>query len=344
MKISEIIQKYDTQNQFQVLKETYKQIEFTIQNSYPDFGFKKDQINKIIVSGLGGSAISGDLLKNFLKDELSVPVIVNRNYFLPSFADEKTLLIASSYSGNTEETLASFSEAVKKGCKIICISTGGKLENLAQEHSVAFIRLQKGFQPRYALGLSFFTLLKVFEKLELISSQNEFTESIMQLWKRKADEYSTEENTAVTTAQQLLGFIPVIYSASDYTNAVGYRFKSQINENSKLHAFHHEFPEMNHNEIIGWESHQQKTLHTKVIYIIDETYHPQIRKRFQIVSEFIKKADVEIISLESREKNFKVRIMDLIFLVDWISFYLGVLRGFDPSEIEYINLLKERLS
>lgn len=344
MKFSEFIQKYDTQNQYQVLKETYKQIEYTLNNSYPEFGFSKEQIDKIIISGLGGSAISGDLLKNFLKDELSVPVFVNRNYFLPSFADEKTLLIASSYSGNTEETLASFSEAVKKGCKVICISTGGKLEKLAQEHSAAFIRLQKGFQPRYALGLSFFTLLKVFEKLELINSQNEFTESVLQLWKRKSDEYSTEENIALTTAQQLLGFIPVIYSASDYTNAVGYRLKSQINENSKLHAFHHEFPEMNHNEIIGWESHQQKSLHSKVIYILDETYHPQIKKRFQIVSEFIKKSEVEILSLESQEKDFKVRIMDLIFLADWISFYLGVFRGFDPSEIDYINLLKEKLS
>ncbi|MBI5661041.1 MAG: bifunctional phosphoglucose/phosphomannose isomerase [Ignavibacterium album] len=344
MKISEFIQKYDTQNQYQVLKETYKQIEFTIQNSYPDFGFNIDQIDKIIISGLGGSAISGDLLKNFLKEELSVPVIVNRNYFLPSFADEKTLLIASSYSGNTEETLSSFSEAVKKGCKVICISTGGKLEKLAQEHSAAFIRLQKGFQPRYALGLSFFTLLKVFEKLKLIGNQKEVTENIISLWKRRAAEYSTEDNLAVSIAQQLVGFIPVIYSASDYSNAVGYRLKSQLNENSKLHAFHHEFPEMNHNEIIGWETHQQKNLHTKVIYILDETYHPQIKKRFQIVSEFIKKSDTEIISLKSQEKDFKVRIMDLIFLADWISFYLGVFRGFDPSEIEYINLLKERLS
>lgn len=344
MKISEFIQKYDTQNQYQILKETYKQIEYAINNSYPDFGFSKNQINNIIISGLGGSAISGDLLKNFLKDELSIPVIVNRNYFLPSFADDKTLLIASSYSGNTEETLSSFNEAIKKGCKIICISTGGKLEKLAEENSVPFVRLQKGFQPRYALGLSFFTLLKVFEKIELISPQNEFVDATLQLWKRKADEYSTEENHAVSVAQQLLGFIPVIYSASDYTNAIGYRLKSQINENSKLHAFHHEFPEMNHNEIIGWESHQQKKLHTKVIYILDEIYHPQIKKRFQIVSEFINKADVEIISLQSNEKNFKVRIMDLIFLADWISFYLGILRGFDPSEIEYINLLKERLS
>ena len=344
MNIKEFIQKYDTQNQFEVLQNTYKQIEYAINNSYPEFGFDKEAINKIIVTGLGGSAISGDLLKNFLKDELTVPVQINRNYFLPSFSDEKTLLIASSYSGNTEETISSFNDGLKRKCKIICLSTGGKLEKLAADNSIPFIRLQKGFQPRYALGLSFFSLLKVFEKLQLIPSQEKIISKIISLWKEKASAYSAEGNIALTTAQQLIGFVPIIYSASDYTNAVGYRFKSQLNENSKLHAFHHEFPEMNHNEIIGWESHQQKQLHTKVIYLLDETYHPQIKKRFQIVSEFIKKSDVEIISIESNENDFKVRIMDLIFLVDWISFYLGVIRGFDPSEIEYINLLKDRLT
>jgi len=344
MNIKEFIQKYDTQNQFEVLQNTYKQIEYAINNSYPEFGSDKEAINKIIVTGLGGSAISGDLLKNFLKDELTVPVQINRNYFLPSFADEKTLLIASSYSGNTEETISSFNDGLKRKCKIICLSTGGKLEKLAADNSIPFIRLQKGFQPRYALGLSFFSLLKVFEKLQLIPSQEKIIRKIISLWKEKASAYSAEGNIALTTAQQLIGFVPIIYSASDYTNAVGYRFKSQLNENSKLHAFHHEFPEMNHNEIIGWESHQQKQLHTKVIYLLDETYHPQIKKRFQIVSEFIKKSDVEIISIESNENDFKVRIMDLIFLVDWISFYLGVIRGFDPSEIEYINLLKDRLT
>lgn len=344
MNIKEFIQKYDTQNQFEVLQNTYKQIEYALNNSYPEFGFDKLSFNKIIISGLGGSAISGDLLKNFLKDELDIPVFINRNYFLPSFADEKTLLIASSYSGNTEETLSSFSDGLKRKCKIISLSTGGKLEKLSDDNSIPFVRLQKGFQPRYALGLSFFTLIKIFEKLNLIETQKEIVEKIISLWKEKAIHYSTDDNPALNTAQQLIGFIPVIYSASDYTNSVGYRFKSQINENSKLHAFHHEFPEMNHNEIIGWESHQQKQLHTKVVYLLDETYHPQIKKRFQIVSEFIKKSDVEIITLESRENNFKARIMDLIFLVDWISFYLGVLRGFDPSEIDYINLLKDRLT
>lgn len=344
MNIIEFIQKYDSQNQFEVLQNTYKQIEFALNNSYPEFGFDRSSFNKIIISGLGGSAISGDLLKNFLKDELDIPVFINRNYFLPSFADEKTLLIASSYSGNTEETLSSFNDGLKRKCKVVSLSTGGKLEKLSNDNSIPFIRLQKGFQPRYALGLSFFTLIKVFEKLNLIESQKEVVEKIISLWKEKAIHYSTDDNSALNTAQQLIGFVPVIYSASDYTNSVGYRFKSQINENSKLHAFHHEFPEMNHNEIIGWESHQQKQLHTKVVYLLDETYHPQIKKRFQIVSEFIKKSDVEIITLESKEDNFKVRIMDLIFFVDWISFYLGVLRGFDPSEIDYINLLKDRLT
>jgi glucose/mannose-6-phosphate isomerase len=344
MNIKEFIQKYDTNNQFQVLKDTYKQIEYAINNSYPDFGFDKEAVNKIIITGLGGSAISGDLLKNFLKDEITVSVQINRNYFLPSFADENTLLIASSYSGNTEETISAFKDGMRRKCKIICLSTGGKLEKLAIDNSIPLIRLQKGFQPRYALGLSFFSLLKVFEKLKFILSQEKIINRIISLWKEKAAEYSDEENIALTIAQQLTGFVPIIYSASDYTNAVGYRFKSQLNENSKLHAFHHEFPEMNHNEIIGWESHQQKQLHTKVIYLFDETYHSQIKKRFQIVSEFIKKSDVEIISLESKENDFKVRIMDLIFLVDWISFYLGVIRGFDPSEIEYINLLKDRLT
>ncbi|MCL6495390.1 MAG: hypothetical protein K6T54_11515 [Ignavibacterium sp.] len=210
MNIKEFIQKYDTQNQFQVLQDSYKQIEYTINNSYPDFGFDKEAINKIVVTGLGGSAISGDLIKNYLKDELTVPVQINRNYFLPSFADENTLLIVSSYSGNTEETISAFNDGIRRKCKMICISTGGKLEKLAADNSIPFIRLQKGFQPRYALGLSFFSLLKVFENLQLIPSQEKIISKIIYLWKEKASEYSTEENIALTIAQQLIGFVPLI--------------------------------------------------------------------------------------------------------------------------------------
>lgn len=344
LSIKDFVSKYDPQNQFEVLKNSYQQIEFAATNSYPEINFKVDKINNVIISGLGGSAIAGDLIKNFLKDELKIPVLVNRNYNLPKFADETTLVICSSYSGNTEETLSVCNDALRRNCKIICISTGGELEKLAALNNLPIISLKKGFQPRFALGLSFTTLLILFSKLNLILNQEEVVEQIISLWNKRASEFSSEGNYALEIANNLIGFIPIIYSVSDFNNSVGMRFKAQLNENSKLHAFHNEFPEMNHNEIIGWESHKQKNLHTKVIYLLDDEMHPQIKKRFEIITEMIKHCDVEIITLKSSEENFKMRLMDLIYLTDWISYYLAVLRKFDPSEIDFINTLKNKLS
>ena len=344
LSIKDFISKYDTQNQFEVLRNYYKQIEYAVSNQLPELNFISDDIEKIIITGLGGSAISADLLKNFLKDELKLPIYVNRNYHLPPFADENTLVICSSYSGNTEETLSAFNDALKNDCKIVCISTGGKLKKLAEENNLPFIQLQDGFQPRFALGLSFFSLLKLFEKIGLIQNQDEEVNSIIKLWKERAKEFSTEKNYALELATSLIGFIPIIYSVSDFNNAVGMRLKAQFNENSKLHSFHNELPEMNHNEIIGWESHKQKNLNAKVIFLTDEEIHPQIKKRFQIISEMISSYDVEIITLKSSEKNFKMRLMDLVYLSDWVSYYLAIIRKYDPSEIDFIHLLKNKLS
>jgi glucose/mannose-6-phosphate isomerase len=222
----DFVSKYDPQNQFEVLKNSYKQIEFAISNSYPKFDFNIGEINNIVISGLGGSAIAGDLIKNFLKDELKIPVLVNRNYHLPKFADKKTLIICSSYSGNTEETLSVCNEAIKRNCKIICISTGGELEKLATLNNIPIISLQKGFQPRFALGLSFSTLLILFSKLNLIPNQDEVIEQIISLWNKRATEFSSEGNFASEIAKSLIGFIPIIYSVSDFNNSVGMRFKA----------------------------------------------------------------------------------------------------------------------
>jgi glucose/mannose-6-phosphate isomerase len=180
--------------------------------------------------------------------------------------------------------------------------------------------------------------------LKLIADQNEVVNKIINIWKNKSSEFSVEENPAFNLAKSLIGFIPTIYSASDVTSAAGYRLKCQFNENSKLHAFHNVIPELNHNEIIGWESFAEKQYHTKLITILDDEYHPQVKKRFEITSELAAKNGVEIISLKSEEKEFKLRLMELIYLGDWISYYLAVLRGFDPTEIENINILKKRLS
>lgn len=343
MTIKEYVQKYDPQNQFDVLINSYKQIETAWNNKFKIDGINSSEITSIIISGLGGSAISGDLIKNYLKDELSIPLFVNRNYTLPKFAGKKTFLIASSYSGNTEETISSLKQAIKIGCKIICITTGGEIESIAKKKNIPYVKVQKGFQPRYSLGLSFFSLLKVFQELKLIQNQSSVVNKIKSIWKKNGIEFSKEGNSAYTVAESLVGFIPVIYSVADSTFSVGYRLKCQFNENSKLHAFHNEVPEMNHNEIIGWESYQEKTFHSKIIIVMDESYHPQIKKRFKILNDIFLQAGAGIITLKSNEQNFKERLLDLIFLGDWISYYVGVLRGFDPSEIDNIQTLKEKL-
>lgn len=343
MKIQDYVKKYDPQNQFEVLKNSYQQIETAWKNEFDLSDLDINPISNIIISGLGGSAISADLIKNYLGNELRFPLIVNRNYNLPVYAGKNTLFIASSYSGNTEETISSLNEAIKLGCKIVCITTGGEVENIATKNGLKCVKVPSGFQPRYALGLSFFSLLKVFQNLKLIETQNDIVDKIISVWKEKGIEFSQDGNSVYKIAESLVGFIPVIYSVADSTNAIGYRFKCQFNENSKSHAFHHEIPEMNHNEIIGWESFKEKRFSAKIININDESYHPQIQKRFDILSDIFMESGAEVINVRSKYEEFKVRVLDLIYLGDWLSYYLGILRGYDPSEINNIHTLKKRL-
>jgi glucose/mannose-6-phosphate isomerase len=342
MKIEEYVKVYDPTLQFKVLKDSYKQIDYSLNLNF-NIRLNGRKYNSVIVTGMGGSAISGDLLKNFLQDELSIPYMVNRNYSLPAFAGKDTLLIVSSYSGNTEESLSVMRDGITRGCQIICITTGGEVRKIAEEKDIPSVLLEKGLQPRYSLGQSFFTLLRLLEELGIIKEQRSQTETIRDLWKMSGEELSSEGNTAMEYAQTLMGFIPVIYSAADFTEAAGYRFKCQLNENSKLHAFHNVIPEMNHNEIIGWESFSQKDFRVKVVNLIDRDYPEQIRKRFKVSSGLITGKETEIINLESSHESFKVRLFDLIYLSDWITYYLAVIRGYDPVEIDYIHHLKNQL-
>jgi glucose/mannose-6-phosphate isomerase len=342
MQIKDFIKNYDTQNQFKVLRETYKQASDAWNNRIDLIQLKKNNFSSIVFCGLGGSAISGDLLCDYLTGELKKPFSVVRGYNLPSFVNENTLVIISSYSGNTEETISCFEQASKKNSKIIVITSGGKIGNIAAANKIPAIIIQSGFQPRYALGLSFFSLLKLMQELEFADEESN-VKRIIDLWQKQGEEYSKENNLAVQIAEQIIGFIPVIYS-SEFLTSTGYRFKCQLNENSKLHAFHNTIPEMNHNEIIGWESFKEKQFHTKVIYLFDKEFHPQIKKRFDVLKEILNEQKVEVLSVSSNEKNKKVRIMDLIFLCDWISFYASVLSGFDPSEIDFIHRMKQRLT
>ena len=342
MKIKEFIEKYDTQNQFEVLKNSYKQVINAWNNKIDLSNLKKNKYSTIVYCGLGGSAISGDLLVDYLSGELSIPFIVVRGYDLPAGVNKDTLIIISSYSGNTEETISCFNQALKKNCKIVAITSGGKVEQEAIKYKIPLIKIESGFQPRYALYLGFFSILKLMQEIGFVN-EDQLVKKIIDLLSKRGEELSKENSRAVHIAEQLIGFIPVIYSAG-FLSSAAYRFKCQINENSKLHAFHHILPEMNHNEIIGYESYKEKQLNAKVIYLLDKDYLPQLLKRFNILKELLSNQELDILSLESSENDKKVRIMDLIFLCDWISFYAAVLRGYDPSEIDFILEMKKRLN
>jgi glucose/mannose-6-phosphate isomerase len=342
MNLTDFIKKYDTQNQFKVLQEYYKQAANAWKTKIDLASISDKKFSSIVFCGLGGSAISGDLLCDYLHGELKIPFLVLRGYDLPSFTNDNTLVIISSYSGNTEETISCFEQALKKNSKIVVISSGGKIGSIAGENKIPVVSIQAGFQPRYALGLSFFSLLKIMQELGLANEESN-VKKIIDLWRKRGQEYGTDNNQALHLAEQIIGFIPVIYSA-EFLSSVGYRLKCQFNENSKIHAFHHTIPEMNHNEIIGWESYKEKQFAAKVIYLIDKEYHPQNKKRFDLFKEMLAEQKIEVLTLTSTEENKKVRIMDLIFLSDWISFYASVLRGFDPSEIDFIHRMKKQLS
>jgi glucose/mannose-6-phosphate isomerase len=343
MKIKDFVDKYDTENQFEVLVNSYKQIEYAWNNKIDLSSLKKIKFSNIIVSGLGGSAIAGDLLYNFLKDELKIPYLVNRNYIPPLSLNKATLFIASSYSGNTEETIEALNIAIKKKCNVVCITSRGKIKQIAKKNKLPVIQLQSGFQPRYALGLSFFSLLKIFQVLGIIKNHDLFVKKVIRLWKMNGKEYSKENNFIIKLAEGLIGFIPIIYSAADFNNAIGLRLKSQFNENAKLPAFTNVIPEYNHNEIVGWETYSEDQIKAKVINITDKNYHSKIKKRFDITSELIRKKGIDIINLKSNQNSFKERLLDLVFIVDWLSYYTAILRRKNPSEIDNIIILKRLL-
>ena len=344
MNIKEFIKRNDTQNQFEVLKNSFSQVEKAWSNKINLGNIEGAKINSVLIAGLGGSAIGGDLLLNLFESELKIPVTVIRNYFLPTYINESTLVIAVSYSGDTEETISALKQSINSNCKIICISSGGKIEKISREKNLNYISIPPGFQPRYALWIIFFTLLKIFHLLNLIPDLDNFVLKITDLLKRKAAEYSANNNRAAALAEMILGYIPVIYSAAGYSTALGIRFKTQINENSKMHAFQNNIPAMNHNEIIGWETHTSSRAEFIVINLLDDSYSDRIKKRFLITSELISQSGTQIINLESDEKEFRIRMIDLLYLCDWISYYLGVLGNYEPSSIENIKYLKKNLA
>lgn len=342
------IRTYDKSSMFDLLTNFSEQVEqaFDIgrsiqidRESYP--------FDKIIICGLGGSAIGGDLLRSFCQYEMKIPIFINRNYRLPSFANKDTLVILSSYSGNTEETLSCYEESLRKGCMIICISSGGRLSLLAENNKNLLITVPKGFQPRCALGFSFFPLLVLAMKLGLISDKSDEITNVVKRLNSRSIQYKNfdkKDNNALKIAYLLQGKIPVIYSSLDFFDIVNLRWRGQLGENAKTLAYGNYLPEMNHNEIVGWQENTDLLRKISVIAIQDKADLPRIRKRMEITLEIVKSLSSMVIQVEGEGEYLLERIFDVIYLGDWMSYYLAIINKADPTPVEKIVFLKNKLA
>jgi glucose/mannose-6-phosphate isomerase len=304
-----------------------------------------NKVNNIIVCGLGGSAIGGDLIRTYLAYKINVPFHVCRHYLLPEFVNEKSLCVLSSYSGNTEETLSAYDNAKKKGAQIFAITTGGKLKDQAIADGYSVITVPSGFPPRAALGYSFMPMLVILSRLGFFEDTNPDIEKAIAFLTENVNKYTMDrdDNMAINTAQKLVGRIPLIYAGQDYMDAVAVRFKGQVCENSKQLSFFNFFPEFNHNELVGWGLLDQFKDKLYTIIIHDESDHKRVSIRMKIVADIIRSKGVEVLEFKSTGPNLLARMFSVIQFGDFVSLYLALLNKIDPTPVEVIDFLKSEL-
>ena len=304
--------------------------------------------------GLGGSAIGADLLRSYAQHSNGsehLNISVHRSYHSPGWMDSDTNVICSSYSGETEETLSAFDEIRKKTMRVMCITTGGSLGKRAVTYGMPIVNIPPGYQPRCALAYSFFPMLTIMGRYGAIDSKgvrlmNKGIREILAHTDEMRDLYagSTAQNPALQIAKKLLGNVPVIYSASDRLDAVNLRWRGQIQENAKNLAFGSLLPEMNHNEINGWQFPKAKTKGFSPILMRDVDDHKRTQLRFDALQDLIKANAGDIQVVEGKGATLLGRMFSLIYLGDWVSWHLAILNTVDPSPVPVIQQLKARLA
>ena len=308
---------------------------------------KYEKISNIVISGMGGSAIGGDLCKSLANDSLSIPLSINRNYTLPNWVSNRSLVICSSYSGNTEESLSAYHDAKKKGAMILGISTGGELRSLLENNNLDCIAIPPGLQPRAAVSFSFIPLLYILHKLNVVDSRLiQDLETVPDAIKSSREIYCIEEesNSTYSLAKKIYGTLPIIYGECDSTSTIALRWKGQLCENAKMLAYHNEIPEMNHNEIVGWQENAKIMNQLSVLWISDRLTHPRNKLRIDSSKNILNDLPCFQKEVAVEGKNFVERFVHLIHFGDWLSFWCSILHETDPTPVKKIDALKEILS
>jgi len=293
----------------------------------------------IYISGLGGSAIGGDLVKNYLRDKIAIPITVVRDYLLPSSIKKEDLLICVSYSGNTEEALSVFKSALEKGINIAIITSGGEIHRRALKEQIPTVVVPAGLAPRSALPYLLISLLKVLEKAEVLPLQDR---AILEASKFLSARKKIYDTKAKRLAKKLIGKIPIIFSSVGTTEACGYRLKCQFNENSKATAHLCVFPELDHNEIVNL-ARLESAASLFLLILKDEEDHERIKKRIKITKELIGKSIKESAEIRSEGEGRLCRMLSLVYFGDLVTYHLALAKKVDPREVYVIEKLKEAL-
>ncbi|HST56373.1 MAG TPA: bifunctional phosphoglucose/phosphomannose isomerase [Solirubrobacteraceae bacterium] len=299
----------------------------------------------LVVAGMGGSAIGGALARAALGDHASRPIFVTRAYGLPSWTTPDTTVLCASYSGNTEETLACYESAGALGARRVVVTTGGRLAEMAREDGVTVIPLPGGFQPRAAVAYMTVAALEVAalcgagprltSEIDVAASH---TEQLVTEWGPD----SPEDSLAKQVARGLLGTAPVVAGAG-LTTPIAYRWKTQINENAKLPCFAHELPELDHNELVGWEG-APEVGRFSAVFLDDCDAHPRVKARIELTERLVADSAAATFRVETRGQTTIERVISLVLLGDLVSLYLAVLRGVDPGPVAAIDELKAALA
>jgi glucose/mannose-6-phosphate isomerase len=303
-------------------------------------------INNVVILGMGGSAIGGDLLASLVIDECKVPIMVHRSYNPPAFVDDKTLVIASSYSGTTEETLSAFKPLIATNAKKLVMTSGGEIGKLAQERGIPAFIFDYKSPPRAAMPLSFMALLGITSKLGLITDKSADIEeacNVVRDINAEINETINEQNNyAKQIARRLFGNIAVIYGA-EHLSEVASRWKIQINENAKAWSINAAFPELNHNTTTGYEFPTWMSQKTLIIMLRSESLHPRVELRYGITGDINNRAGIRYEIVDARGKSKLAQMMSLVLMGDYVSYYMALLYGVDPYPIRAVEYLKAEL-
>jgi glucose/mannose-6-phosphate isomerase len=299
--------------------------------------FDTKSIQHIVAAGLGGSGIGGTILKDLVSDVCPVPVITCKDYHLPAFVNENTLVICSSYSGNTEETLFAFHAALKKGAKIFCITSGGKLADLCKANKIDYITVPGGKPPRACLSYSLVQLLALLQQLGYYTADvYKEIETAIQLIE---GQQSMIQELAMSIAKKGVDKIPALYALEGCEGIVT-RFQQQIQENSKMLCWHNMIPEMNHNELVGWASNYPQVA---VMAIRSKFDFERNIQRFNIIQPILESKCDSLTVIEGKGDTKLIELLYLVNVTDWISFYMADLKQVDSIEVNVIDYLKASL-